>query len=57
MSDKEVGVKKLGSVVAITRAAGRLQAVEVSAKSSRFEVVWTQTGKDEQSDWGFNKNA
>jgi len=52
MSDKEVGAKKRDSVVAIARAEGRLQAVEVRGKSSRFEILWTQTGKDEQSDWG-----
>lgn len=51
MIDKEAGVQKQDSVVAIAQAGGRLQAVEVRRDAARFEVCWTQTGKDRQADW------
>jgi len=49
--DKEAGGQKQESVVAIAQGEGRLQAVEVRRDAARFEVLWTQTGKDKQADW------
>ena len=51
MSDKEAGSLGQISVVAIAQTDSRLQAVEVRKNVLRFEVLWTQTGKDNQTDW------
>ena len=51
MSDKESGATKPLCVVAMAQADGRLQAVELRRESGRFEILWTQTGKDNQCDW------
>lgn len=51
MNDKEAGSKEPLCVVAMAQADGRLQAVELRRESERFEILWTQTGKDNQCDW------
>lgn len=52
MSNKEAGANKRDSVVAIAQSAGLLQAVEVRGTAPYFQVLWTQSGKDGQADWG-----
>ncbi len=51
MSDKEADLKQPLSVVAMAQADGRLQAVELRRESERFEILWTRTGDNNQSDW------